>query len=77
MLQFFVQYDTIIKVSVGYSLANAFCSEEQNQAQAKLVFDFARTYNEKIAECEARLPARPAGFLSYGDKERNPEKRIL
>ena len=36
MLQFFVQYDTIIKVSVGYSLANAFCSEEQNQAQAKL-----------------------------------------
>lgn len=64
MLQFFVQYDTIIKVSVGYSLANAFCSEEQNQAQAKLVFDFARTYNEKIIECEARLPARPAGFLS-------------
>ncbi len=64
MLQFFVQYDTIIKVSVGYSLANAFCSEEQNQAQAKLVFDFARTYNEKIAECEARLPASPAGFLS-------------
>ncbi len=47
MLQFFVQYDIIIKVSVGYSLANAFCSEEQNQAQAKLVFDFARTYNEK------------------------------
>ena len=36
MLQFFVQYDTIIKVSAGYSLANAFCSEEQNQAQAKL-----------------------------------------
>ena len=69
MLQFFVQYDTIIKVSVGYSLANAFCSEEQNQAQAKLVFDFARTYNEKIIECEARLPARPAGFLSDGDEE--------
>ena len=60
MLHFFMQYDTIIKVSVGYSLADAFCSEEQNQAQAKLVFDFA----EKIAECEARLPARPAGFLS-------------
>ena len=69
MLQFFVQYDTIIKVSVGYSLANAFCSEEQNQAQAKLVFDFDRTYNEKIVKCEARLTARPAGFLSDGDEE--------
>ena len=46
-----------------------FCSEEQNQAQAKLVFDFDRTYNEKIVKCEARLPARPAGFLSYGDEE--------
>ena len=69
MLQFFVQYDTIIKVSVGYSLANAFCSEEQNQAQAKLVFDFTRTYNEKIVKCEARLTARPAGFLSDGDEE--------
>lgn len=33
MLQFFMQYDTIIKVSVGYSLANAFCSEEQNQEE--------------------------------------------
>ena len=69
MLQFFVQYDTIIEVSVGYSLANAFCSEEQNQAQAKLVFDFARTYNEKIVKCEARLTARPAGFLSDGGEE--------
>ena len=69
MLQFFVQYDIIIKVSVGYSLANAFCSEEQNQAQAKLVFDFDRTYNEKIVKCEARLTARPAGFLSDGDEE--------
>ena len=47
MLQFFVQYDTIIKVSVGYSLANAFCSEEQNQAQAKLVFDFAERTTKK------------------------------
>ena len=69
MLQFFVQYDTIIKVSVGYSLANAFCNEEQNQAQAKLVFDFDRTYNEKIVKCEARLTARLAGFLSDGDEE--------
>ena len=69
MLQFFVQYDIIIKVSVGYSLANAFCSEEQNQAQAKLVFDFDRTYNEKIVKCEAQLTARPAGFLSDGDEE--------
>ena len=69
MLQFFVQYDIIMKVSVGYSLANAFCSEEQNQAQAKLVFDFDRTYNEKIVKCEARLTARPAGFLSDGNEE--------
>ena len=38
--------------------ALSFCSEEQNQAQAKLVFDFDRTYNEKIVKCEARLTAR-------------------
>ena len=44
--------------------ALSFCSKEQNQAQAKLVFDFARTYNKKIVKCEARLTARPAGFLS-------------
>ena len=50
-------------------VGGVFCSEEQNQAQAKLVFDFDRTYNEKIVKCEARLTARPAGFLSDGDEE--------
>ena len=41
-----------------------FCSEEGNQAHAKHVFGFTRTYNEKIRKREARLTAKLAGFSS-------------
>ena len=47
-----------------------FCSEEGNQAHAKHVFGFTRTYNEKIRKREARLTAKLAGFSSLKE-ERN------
>ena len=49
-----------------------FCSEEGNQAHAKHVFGFTRTYNEKIRKREARLTAKLAGFSSL-KKEENTE----
>ena len=45
------------------------CSEERNQATAKLAFGFTRAYNEKIRKREARLTAKLAGFSSLVRKE--------